>query len=94
MNKPDKRPDHSITQDIPLPGFYPCLTLQLNVTRYQSSGLGRFVMVVREPSEGVEIRRVFLDATAWDMTAQRVRETIAQMLVDLVWLQTGTNTTH
>ena len=81
---------HPVTQDIPLPGHYPCLTLQLNVTRYQATGVWRAILVVREPSEHIEVERASLEVpegasdpslTVWSM--------IDQSLANMVWMQNG-----
>lgn len=53
-----ERPD---LVDIPLPGFYPCLTWQMNVTWHQSQGLVKYVSVIREPNDHIEVRRAFSD---------------------------------
>lgn len=82
---------HQITVDQPLPGFYPCLTLQLNVTRYASGRLGRFVLVVREPSAGLEIRRAFSDSDTWQVVADKAMGELVSALKGLVYLQDGTN---
>jgi hypothetical protein len=82
---------HPITQDVPLPGFYPCLTLQLNVTRYASGRLGRFVLVLREPSDGVEISRTFIDSSAWQDVANAVPVAMGQALVNMAYLQDARN---
>lgn len=82
---------HPIVRDAPLPGFYPCLTLQLNVTRYQAAGQVRWVMVVREPSDGIEVDRRFQEAAddTEDLGTQlalAVMEAVSQVR----WLQQGT----
>jgi hypothetical protein len=60
---------HTYTEaKLPLPGLYPVVTWQLNVTMHQASGLSKFVSVIREPSDHYEIRRDFGDLSAWQMT--------------------------
>lgn len=89
MNTPNPTPQHGVTQDIPLPGFYPCLTLQLNVTRYQSEKAGRFVLVLREPSTHIEVQRSHMDVGTWPDIAAEVTKTLLQALVNMQWLQDG-----
>lgn len=48
-------------EDVLLPGFYQCLTTQLNVTTYRAGAAARFVCVTRMPEENVEVRRDFID---------------------------------
>lgn len=91
-NRNTTHAQHPITQDIPLPGNYPCLTLQLNVTRYASGGLGRYVCVLREPSDGLEISRSFGAAHEWPQVAQEALSVIEQALANMVYLQLGDNT--
>lgn len=57
-----ERPD---LVDVPLPGFYPCLTWQMNVTWHQSQGLVKHVSVIREPNDHLEVRRAFSDLTTY-----------------------------
>lgn len=83
---------HPITQDMPLPGHYPCLTMQLNVTRYQSQGLVRATLIVREPSDGIEVRRSILEQCEDTPDATDTLLTmIGQALLDMRWLQQGEN---
>lgn len=51
--------------DLPLPGFYPVLTWQLNATITQSSGMGKFVSIVREPVDQREIYRTHKGLEHW-----------------------------
>lgn len=76
---------HPRVKDTPLPGNYPCLTLQLNITRYQSTGAYRLVLVTREPSEHVEVERVADDGyltskTERDDVMSIVRSAIGTMI--------------
>ena len=81
---------HPAVQDIPLPGNYPCLTTQLNVTRYASQGLIRATLIVREPSEGIEVHRVVLDQREDTLEASgAVVDHVAQALATMRWLQLG-----
>lgn len=81
---------HPVTQDMPLPGHYPCLTLQLNVTRYQATGLQRWVLVVREPSVGLELTRTSQDVSPDANEArQDLVVAIEQALANMRWMQLG-----
>lgn len=91
MVKLGENHQHPITRDTPLPGFYPCLTLQLNVTRYQSGGMGRMVLVVREPSAGHEVHRAFIDTVAWEQVAAKACHELFEALSSMVWMQEGLN---
>ena len=83
---------HGSMRDIPLPGHYKCLTLQLNVTRYQSPGSWRMVMVTREPTDQVEVRRDFTETDEWGLDSiDRICLALRQALLDVVYLQTGRN---
>lgn len=43
--------------NLPLPGFYPVLTWQMNATITQKTGMGKFVSIIREPLDQVEVYR-------------------------------------
>lgn len=90
---PDHHPhplQHPITQDMPLPGHYPCLTLQLNVTRYASPETMRFVVTVREPTERIETWRAHADTCDWGVdTVDELCIVLRQALVNMEWLQLG-----
>lgn len=43
--------------DLPLPGFYPIITMQLNATVHAKTGLAKWVLCLREPTSQVEILR-------------------------------------
>ena len=81
---------HAVTYDIPMPGHYPCLTLQLNVTRYAADRVGKLVLVVREPSAGVEVHRVSLDVCSWAETEAAVESAVRDALGVLSYMQDGT----
>lgn len=68
---------HPAVKDTPLPGNYPCLTLQLNITRYQSTGAYRLVLVTREPNDHVEVERV---ADEGFMLSKDEREAVMSVL--------------
>ncbi len=55
--------------DLPLPGFYPCLTWQLNVTVHQPTGLAKYVSVIREPNDHIEVLRDFHDLDGFALVA-------------------------
>lgn len=78
-------------QDLPLPGFYPCLTWQLNVTVHQQSGLGKFVSVVREPNDHIEVVRSFADLSQWSSTVADTQMACAEALRALGYLSGLTN---
>jgi len=81
---------HPIAQDIPLPGHYPCLTLQLNVTRYQSQGLVRATLIVREPSGHLELRRVIFDSQEdAESFSAAVALAVDGALAEMRWMQGG-----
>lgn len=44
-------------EDLPLPGFYPVVTLQFNATLHTGTGLAKWVLCLREPTSQVEIAR-------------------------------------
>lgn len=50
---------------LPLAGHYPILTWQLNATLHQSTGLCKFVSVLREPVDKAEIVRDFGELEPW-----------------------------
>jgi len=89
MNQPRQSVQHPVTVDMPLPGNYPCLTAQLNITRYAAQGLGRFVMTVREPTLGIEVNREFMDTDTWPAIHQCVLIAVAQCLANMRFLQDG-----
>lgn len=72
---------------MPLPGFYPCLTLQLNVTMHQSTQLGKFVLVVREPNDHIEIARTFQDLESLGTTIESAKTALDLALVDMIYMQ-------
>lgn len=80
---------HPITYDIPLPGNYPCITLQCNVTRYASGEVGRMVLVVREPSEGIELHRAFVERGPWLAVVDALARDITDALRMMEYLQMG-----
>lgn len=82
---------HGVTQDMPLPGFYPCITTQLNITRYASGQIGRFVIVTREPSAGIELHRDFMESGDWVDVASAARLAFNQATTNMYWLQEGRN---
>lgn len=83
---------HPVTYDQPLPGHYPTLTLQLNVTRYQSASVGRMVLVVREPSDHVEVVRSIEDTQDWEEIWPKILAHVASALERTRYLQDGENT--
>lgn len=68
---------------LPLIGLYPVVTWQLNLTLHQATGLSKFVSIVREPSDHVEIRRDFSELEQWAITRPRLTHLIGLMPDDL-----------
>lgn len=65
--------------DIPLPGSYEVLTLQINATLYPRSRESKFVAVLRDPVSQIEVQRSGLDQgpvgmllPVWDETCSRL----------------------
>lgn len=85
---PVRQRQHPVTQDIPLPGNYPCLTLQLNATFYQATDQIRWVLVVREPSDQYEVVRKFVDACPrTDAVIEQIAMSLLQAAAECVYLQ-------
>ncbi len=83
---------HPVTQDIPLPGFYPCLTLQLNVTTYAAISDGKWVLTVRDPMGQIEVMRGHHEAHddhAFDH--DKLLEAIDQALKSMHYMHRGNN---
>jgi len=78
---------HPVTYDQPLPGHYPILTLQLNITRYQDQGLGKMVLVVREPSSQIECFRSFIELQPWEELDEALDAHVTSAVKRMVYLQ-------
>lgn len=92
MPESQRATQHPITQDIPLPGNYPCLTLQLNVTMYAAPVTMRMVLSVREPSDHIEIYRASIPTTDWGVdTADGLCFELRQAIANAQYMQHGTN---
>lgn len=78
-------------QRLPLPGIYPVVTWQLNVTMHQASKLAKFVSVIREPADQLEIERDFEDLAAWDAIRPRLFGIVGSIPDDLAHM-TGIKT--
>ena len=93
MARMDKTPvgQHPVTYDQPLPGHYPVLTLQLNVTRYAAEGVGKMVLVAREPQAQVECFRVFSEVGPWSALRDALVGQLDTALRRLQYLQDGTD---
>lgn len=52
------RPPRGALVDIPLPGSFDVLTVQINVTVYPKAQTGKYVAVLRDPVAQIEIERV------------------------------------
>lgn len=72
--------------DLPLPGFYPCLTWQLNFTVHQATGLAKWVGVMREPNDHIEVIRSFEDLGSFSSRADSCRVHTAEVLRALGYL--------
>ena len=70
-------------QRIPLPGLYPVLTWQLNLTVHKATGLAKFVSVIREPNDRVELSRSFAELDEWIWVHQEAREACELAIVDM-----------
>lgn len=82
--------DHTrVLQDLPLPGHYQCLTLQLNVTRYQATRFGRWTLSVREPVDNFEVYRSFVDQGPWEEVSVPMAEALLEALASMCFLQDG-----
>lgn len=68
---------------LPLPGFYPVLTWQLNATVHQATGLAKFVSILREPSDHVEIFRSFGELEPWAVQRPVILDGCMTMLSDI-----------
>jgi len=73
--------------EIPLPGHYPTLTMQLNVTLYQSAAVGRLVCILREPSDGVEVRREHANHVPLSELEAGVVAVVRTLIADALYLQ-------
>ncbi len=88
--KPGQLP---VTQDMPLPGFYNCLTLQLNVTTYACSTAGKWVLTVRDPDGHHEVLRAHHNAEdSIELDYAECIRTVEQALRSMIYLHTGVNT--
>lgn len=76
-------------QNVPLPGFHECLTLQLNVTVYRAGENMKFVAILRDPVGSTEFDRrhgAGLDVSERDTSTviEAVRSQIA-LAEYLIW---------
>lgn len=85
----EKQPLAEKVTDLPLPGNYPCLTLQLNVTRYASQQLGRYVIVVRDPNSDIEVAREIGRQDGWVPTISNACADFIRLLGLMRYLQDG-----
>lgn len=77
--------------EVALPGHHPCITLQLNVTRYQSEKRGRMVLILRDPEGNTELRRHFVHEMEWVDVASSVQYFLEGALEEMAFLQDGYN---
>lgn len=83
---------HPIVQDMALPGFYPCLTLQLNLTTYACSTAGKWVLTVRDPNGQFEVMRAHRNPEdSIELDYKDLLDTLQQALASMIYLHTGTN---
>lgn len=73
--------------EVPLPGHYPTLTLQLNVTLYASAAVGRLVGILREPSDGLELRREHANHIPVSELGEAAVAVVAALINDARYLQ-------
>lgn len=71
--------DTYMEEKLPLVGLYPCLTWQLNVTLHQSQGTAKFVSVIREPSDHIELRRDHCELNDHQLVLPRLVELNAEL---------------
>lgn len=76
-------------RDLPLPGFYPCLTWQLNVTLHTQQMASKWVSVLREPTDHVEIRRSFGSLGDWVPSREGILHHVSRSLADMDYLAGG-----
>lgn len=80
----------NVGADIPLPGNYPCLTLQLNVTVYQGADTIRWTLTVREPTEQWEVTRRVVDTEQFGPhTVDALLLGLREAVTEARWLQQG-----
>lgn len=72
-------------QDLPLPGNYPVLTMQLNATLYASIGELKWVLILREPIAQLELGRIGGQAP-WPETTERVEQAVHRALQQALYL--------
>lgn len=90
MPEQRKVKSHPITRDMPLPGHYPVLTMQLNLTRYHPANTIRWTLIVREPSEQLEVTRVVQGTTEdEEKQTQAMLDAVSAAMTEMLWLQTG-----
>lgn len=71
---------------LPLPGLYPVITWQLNLTLHKSTGLAKFVSVLREPSDKFEIRRKFNELDDWSSVHLNAQSECLDAIGDMGYL--------
>lgn len=74
------------TEDVPLPGLIPCLTLQLNVTAHQQQGTMKAVGVLRDPNTGFEVSRRMVPLDSHGTTRANIKALSEIMVNDLIYL--------
>jgi len=90
MSRDHSHRHHPVTQNVPLPGHYGVLTMQLNVTRYHPAGTVRWVLVVREPAEQFEVARTFGELTEDSAaTDAAIANAVMDAITAMLYMQTG-----
>lgn len=75
--------------DVPLPGNYPCLTLQINVTYHPKLGTGKWVAVLREPNDHLELARAFGEIDEWGKTRLDAATAMSLLMAQMDYLGGG-----
>lgn len=72
--------------NLPLPGMYPVLTAQINITCHPKTGLSKWVCILREPMDQLEIVRVHQDLDDWHATRSGLVRHLADLIASLEYL--------
>lgn len=90
MRRPVTTASMARAADMPLPGHYDVITLQLNYTRYQAAGTSKAILVLREPVGGIELDRWVLDlAPDSDQSDAELVEGLLEAITKTLYLQSG-----
>lgn len=92
MRRPVTTASIARSTDMPLPGHYDVITLQLNYTRYQAAATSKAILVLREPVGGIELDRWVLDlAPDSDQSDAELVEGLLEAITKTLYLQSGMN---